>query len=327
MTKDAALLEIRSYDPLNHTADLELKVAAMEELLSNKKCCGEQPDGSGLREAMKHAVKERQNPTRTLDALAKGMKIIRQQATDAEKHAKDPAHVRASRRVPSLAATLGVELFVALVIANYFATLNRFQLLIAVQPVISAISGNIGLQSSSINVRGLSTGFSSKVCKAICNEVKAGLWLALVSALAISTIAGVWYYIDSADPTLVGTNVDRVHSSLMFAIAVAIGQFCAGMSACVSGAAAPLLFKALHCDPANLAGPLETAFQDVVGSSVLLTFSAWFLDITNAGPQCPSLDWDVCVGSCLNNSTFAGLFDGVYHCVGACQTFCNQTSA
>jgi Mg/Co/Ni transporter MgtE len=37
------------------------------------------------------------------------------------------------------------------------------------------------------------------------------------------------------------------------------------------GALSPILFKALHMDPALMAGPLETALQDMIGTSIYLT--------------------------------------------------------
>ena len=152
-------------------------------------------------------------------------------------------------------------------------------------------------------------------------QVAAGLYLSLISAITIGAIAGVWYYLGS-DPSTVGPHDNVAHSATMFSIAVAIGQFCAGMSACASGAAAPILFKAMHFDPANLAGPLETAFQDVIGSSILLAFSAWFLDATGAGPQCPAGNWTICQQNCVTNATFRAIFVDLRGCDVACDTFC-----
>ena len=72
---------------------------------------------------------------------------------------------RARMRIPALVVTLLVELLVAFVISGYAETgiFKRYPLLIAFQPVISAISGNVGLQSASINVRDLAVGSNVRV--------------------------------------------------------------------------------------------------------------------------------------------------------------------
>src|SRR6185436_14915772 len=61
-------------------------------------------------------------------------------------------------RLPWIMATLLLELLAGVVIHFFDATLGRVILLASFMPVIQAISGNTGLQSVTMIVRGLATG-------------------------------------------------------------------------------------------------------------------------------------------------------------------------
>ena len=52
------------------------------------------------------------------------------------------------------------------------------------------------------------------------------------------------------------------------------------MIACVNGSGIPILARLLNLDPAKIAGPMETAFQDVVGQSFLLGVSYLIFSVT-----------------------------------------------
>jgi magnesium transporter len=69
---------------------------------------------------------------------------------------------------------------------------RRYPLLIAFQPVISAISGNVGLQSASINVRDLAVGLTSgsdSVISGIRKETQIGVLLGLAMGALLGGIA------------------------------------------------------------------------------------------------------------------------------------------
>ena len=61
--------------------------------------------------------------------------------------------------MPAIFLTLAIEMIGAFSINQYFNSLiKKYKLLASVIPVISAISGNIGLQSASITIRALALG-------------------------------------------------------------------------------------------------------------------------------------------------------------------------
>jgi magnesium transporter len=85
---------------------------------------------------------------------------LRLVGSDAEEmDRRSPAQI-AKLRVPWLLGTMGIELFAGLVISHFDAVLQQVILLASFMPVISAVSGNIGLQAAAIVVRGLDTGHS-----------------------------------------------------------------------------------------------------------------------------------------------------------------------
>src|SRR5262249_2493213 len=70
-----------------------------------------------------------------------------------------PTLVRFRMRLPWIMLTLGGELFIAIVIAKIFGeTLAKAAILAAFMPAITAAGGNVGLQSTTLIVRGLGMG-------------------------------------------------------------------------------------------------------------------------------------------------------------------------
>ena len=173
---------------------------------------------------------------------------------------KSPAAV-ARLRLPWLLGTLGIELIASLVIHFYDQTLAKYLLLASFMPVISAISGNTGLQSAAIIIRGLSTG-----------QVQLNHWkYAVTRQMATTVILGGACSITLG---IIGAIWDKHWA---FGLVVFLGMFLAINIAGVVGTVVPLLSKRAGFDPALTAGPFETAFQDVVGISIFLSLATVLL--------------------------------------------------
>mgnify|MGYP002006733529 CR=1 FL=1 len=87
-------------------------------------------------------------------------------ARDAYAAATEDVQTRLTRRLPPLVLTLCIEMGNAAIIMSYSGELLRYPLLVGFIPVISALGGNIGLQSSSISLQistrpGLRASFAS----------------------------------------------------------------------------------------------------------------------------------------------------------------------
>jgi magnesium transporter len=175
---------------------------------------------------------------------------------------KSPAQV-AKLRLPWIMATLGIELLASVVIHVFDQTLQKYILLASFMPVISAISGNTGLQSAAIIIRGLSSGQVqlSHWRHAVVRQVSTTMILGAACALALGIIGGIW------------------DKHWAFGLVVFLGMFMSVNIAGIVGTIVPLLSKRAGFDPALTAGPFETAFQDVIGISIFLSLAAALLHV------------------------------------------------
>ncbi len=183
--------------------------------------------------------------------------VLRLAGSDAQEMERRPPIRTAVLRLPWILATMFIELGAGLVIHFYDATLAKVLLLASFMPIISAISGNTGLQSATIIVRGVSTG-QIQVTEwrhAVLRQFVMTLFLGAVTGLTLGTIGAIWY------------------GKAVFGLVVFLGMFAAVNIAGVVGTVVPLISKSLGFDPAITSGPFETAFQDVVGISIFLTLA------------------------------------------------------
>jgi Mg/Co/Ni transporter MgtE len=201
---------------------------------------------------------------------------------------------RVRLRMPAILITFAIEMVVAFVISRYEDTLKIYPLLVAFVPVLSAISGNVGLQSSAIVVRNLALGIDSekKVWRTMLPELKAGAVMASSMTVVVGTTALFWYApVPGGDDTWSGAAV--------FALTIGLGTFVSMLISALSGTAAPLLSKRFGFDPSAMAGPMETAFQDIAGSTFLLAMGAFLLNrFGDRGVACPGGDAGACLELC-----------------------------
>ncbi len=179
---------------------------------------------------------------------------LRMAGTDAEEMDQRTAVQVARLRLPWLLGTMGIELGAGLVIANFNEVLQRVILLASFMPVISAVSGNVGLQAAAIVVRGLDTGHVSlsRWSRQVSKELTTTLLMALACGIVLGTVGVIW----SRHPT--------------FGIVIGVAMTCSMLTAGLMGTLIPMFSKRFGFDPATTAGPFETAFQDVIGFAVFL---------------------------------------------------------
>ncbi|TPX59820.1 hypothetical protein PhCBS80983_g02239 [Powellomyces hirtus] len=180
---------------------------------------------------------------------------------DARKMQRTPFYKIALYRFPAILLTLCLELIVAAIIDRYSSIRTSYPLLSAFFPVLSSISGNVGLQASTTTLRALATGHASHsntqdVIRLIIKEFLSALVIASVASVALTLIANAWS----------GGN-------LAFGLVTGGAIFVASSLGGIIGSTGPLLFKKLGIDPALTAGPFETAAQDMIGVAVYLSLA------------------------------------------------------
>jgi magnesium transporter len=187
--------------------------------------------------------------------------------TDAdEMERRTPVQV-AKLRLPWILATMFIELFAGVVIHAFDKTLTKFILLASFMPIISALSGNTGLQSAAIVIRGLSTGHVqlSQWKRVVVRQFTTTAILGFVCAVLLGAIGAIWDH------------------HWAFGLTVFLGMFLAINIAGIVGTMVPLISKRFGFDPALTAGPFETAFQDVVGITIFLSLASVLLNLFHVG--------------------------------------------
>lgn len=192
--------------------------------------------------------------------------VARMAGTDAEELEKKSPFQIAKLRLPWILITLFIELIAVFVIKSHDVIIEKIILLAAFMPIISAISGNTGLQSAAIVVRGIDTGLINiyRWWEPLKKQFKTNLLIG--SAVAI--VVGILGFILSDE------------NKFLFGLSVCLSMFISINIAGIIGTMAPMISKKLGFDPALTSGPFETAFQDVIGISVFLSVATFLLTHT-----------------------------------------------
>jgi magnesium transporter len=177
-----------------------------------------------------------------------------------EMERRSPAQI-AWLRLPWILITLVIQFLAGYVVHRYSVTLEKVILLASFMPIISALSGNTGLQAAAIVVRGLATGHVdlARWWIPIRRQVQTTLILGAACGAILGFIGGWW------------------HGTVAFGVVVGCSMFISINISGFIGSATPLLSKRLGFDPAVTAGPFETAFQDVIGITIFLTIATFAL--------------------------------------------------
>jgi cation transporter-like permease len=187
-------------------------------------------------------------------------------SNDADKYLGSSMFERAfPERMLALAVTLIFELPTLFLISGGSDQLcdlighRRYLILISLLPITSAISGNVGLQASTLTTRAIShhqvrkDNFKFWLLK----EMGAALYIGVGMGLVVGTMAFV-----------------MGHQSFAFGLTIFFAQFIGILTAGFTGTLAPLLFTFIfERDSGKWGGPLETAVQDVVGSFAMIVIS------------------------------------------------------
>jgi len=163
-------------------------------------------------------------------------------------------------RAPWLLVTLCAGLVTASFM-SHFSDRIWFAIVPFFVPLIAGMSGNVGIQCSTLLVRGMSTGTLSPgtIYKAMGKELVIGLLIGVVFGIICSL---VFYFMNYLG--LHQTNI----SALAIAATISFGVLGACLVATVLGTFSPFFFARFNIDPAVASGPIVTAFNDVLSTLV-----------------------------------------------------------
>ena len=173
------------------------------------------------------------------------------------------ARVRMTWLLPCLIGT-GVT---AIIMMSFKANnLAIYAAAVAFVPMIAAISGNAGLQTSAIVVSGLATGHLAalKLSQVFTREVRIALLVALSCGVIGGLACSILLHVKHSEGT-----IDPVQLVLAFATAM----FSAIMVATTLGLFLPFLFRRIGIDPAISSGPLVTTANDSISVAIYLSLT------------------------------------------------------
>jgi magnesium transporter len=163
--------------------------------------------------------------------------------------------IRAKARLPWLFVCMAGELLSGSVINLHSDILQTVIAMAFFIPIIMAMGGNVGAQSSTIAVRSLATGQLkiNELWYNIWTEAKVGSFIGIIVGIIIALVTLIWQ-----DDYLLG-------------VVIGLSLCLTMITAATVGTLLPLIFTKIKIDPAIAAGPFITTIVDV--GSLLIYFS------------------------------------------------------
>ena len=178
------------------------------------------------------------------------------------------ARVRMTWLLPCLLGTAITALVIMFFHGKFgFENLARiFTAAVAFVPMIAAISGNAGLQTSAIVVSGLATGHLAalKLSQVFTREVRIALLVALSCGLIGGMACAFLLHFKPSSGTV---------EPLRLVLAFGTAMFSAIMVATTLGLFLPFLFRRIGIDPAISSGPLVTTANDSISVAIYMTLT------------------------------------------------------
>jgi magnesium transporter len=160
-------------------------------------------------------------------------------------------------RLPWLVIGLVGGAFSAYVISTFEATLSEYASMVFFMPLIAAMGGNVGVQSSSIIVQALasnSAGFDSML-KRLLKELAVALLNAIILAILIFIISYSTF------------------NSLALSVSVSAALISVIIFASIFGTFVPLALNKFNIDPALATGPFISTVNDITGVLTYLSLA------------------------------------------------------
>lgn len=184
--------------------------------------------------------------------------VIKEEATEdmyrmagltEEEHIYTPLPTVIRRRLPWMVINLATAFLAAWVVGLFESSIHEVSVLAVFMPIVAGMGGNGGTQTLTVITRGIALGEIHRDAglRAMLREGIIGTAIGMVTGLLTAVGAYLW----RGSPML----------GAVLLIAMITNMVIAGLS----GAAIPLLLRALRQDPALGSGVIVTTFTDVCG--------------------------------------------------------------
>ncbi|MGH7182311.1 MAG: magnesium transporter, partial [Nitrospiraceae bacterium] len=174
---------------------------------------------------------------------------------------KSSSVASAKHRLPWLFTNLVGSLLSGAILWEFRYTIQEVVAIVSFIPVIAAMGGNVGLQSSTLIIRGLATGLIelTDVRAVFLREIKIGLLMGLACGVILTVVGWIWHQ------EFLGMVVG-VSLILAFMVSTSMATFM------------PIFLKRMGVDPAVAAGPFVTTANDITGITIYLSLATVFME-------------------------------------------------
>jgi len=164
-------------------------------------------------------------------------------------------------RLPWLFVSLAGELLSAVVLASFQASLEQIIIASFFIPVVMAMGGSSGSQSSIVMVQNISTGeiWLSDTIKILLKELRVALVNSIVCTIILLLVTHFFFNVDYS-----------------FALILSFSLFIIMVNATMIGAIVPIILKKFDIDPAIATGPFVTTTNDIIGLLIYLSLLTSF---------------------------------------------------
>lgn len=175
----------------------------------------------------------------------------------------DSVYLLSRARFPWLLIGLFGGIIGAWVIGYFEGDIQKYTGLALFLPLIAAMGGNVGVQSSSIIVQGLANNSIAKggVLKRLFKE----LLVSLLNGISLSVLIFIYNY--------------YLSGSFALTYSVSIALFAVIIFASLFGTLVPLVLNKYKIDPALATGPFITTVNDIMGLLIYLSISRIIFNI------------------------------------------------
>jgi magnesium transporter len=157
-------------------------------------------------------------------------------------------------RLPWLVIGLAGGILGSLVIRSYEGELKIFPEMAFFLPLIGAMGGNVGVQSSAIVVQGIAAGTID--LQGVVRKLFKDLKVAFLNGLFLSGLIFLYNMV--------------INDSYALTLTVSSALFSVILFASVFGSLIPMLLHRINIDPALATGPFITTINDIIGLSIYL---------------------------------------------------------
>ncbi len=156
-------------------------------------------------------------------------------------------------RLPWLMIAFVGQLIAAFIIQSFETTITQIIALTFFMPLIMAMGGNSGIQSSIIVIRGLATGEISidSTWRRFFREFRVSLLIGFIFGVTIAIVVGLW-------------------QNIGMGLAIGLALNLVILQATLFGGLIPFILKRANIDPALASGPFITTVNDIFGLLIYL---------------------------------------------------------